>query len=154
MTAEADPRPDLRCIKCGRPVGPDDSLCEICNRAGMSTPATTQMHATIVVAVGAALVLMAIWAGLSQRGGGPYLGSVLSVRLDPPYGVLVSASVLNQGSSAARARCRLEAQDASGAVLRSASALTPLVAPGESTTFEQRIPGLVEIPATVALDCR
>jgi len=152
--AEPDPRPGLRCIKCGRPVGPDESVCEVCNRAGMSTPATTQMHATIVVAVGVGLALMAIWAGLSQRGGGPYLGSVLDMRLDPPDGVMVSASVENQGTNPGRARCDIEAQDAAGSVLRSVTALSPEVAPGASVTFEGRLPGLTDLPRRVTLDCR
>ena len=30
-----------RCIKCGREVGPDESICEVCNRAGMATPSAT-----------------------------------------------------------------------------------------------------------------
>ncbi len=120
----------------------------------MSTPATTQMHATIVVAVGAALVLLAVWAGLSQRGGGPYVGSVLEMHLDPPYGVVVSASVANHGTNPERARCDLVAQDADGAVLRRATALTPQIAAGGSVTFEQRIPGLAELPALVTVDCR
>jgi hypothetical protein len=120
----------------------------------MSTPATTQMHATIVVAIGAGLVLLAIWAGLSQRGGGPYLGSVVDMRLDPPDGVMVSASVLNQGASPGRARCEIEAQDAAGSVLRSVTVLSPAVAPGTSVTFEGRLPGLTHLPARVTLDCR
>ena len=49
--ATADPRPMRNCYKCGREIGPDESICRVCNRAGMATPSASQYHGTIVVAI-------------------------------------------------------------------------------------------------------
>src|SRR2546430_16569381 len=47
------------CYKCGREIGPDETICAICNRAGMATPSATQYHGTIVVAIVTGVVIMA-----------------------------------------------------------------------------------------------
>ena len=59
---EGDRRPLRSCIKCGRQIGPDETICEVCNRAGMATPSATQYHGTIVVAIVAGVIIMAIAA--------------------------------------------------------------------------------------------
>ena len=40
-----------RCLKCGRPIDPEETMCEVCNQAGMTSPAATQMHGTVAVAI-------------------------------------------------------------------------------------------------------
>jgi len=153
---EADPvdrRPPRQCIKCGRQIGPDESICEICNRAGMATPAATQVHATMVVAIVAGVVLLALWAGFTQRDEGPFEASVTAVSDAPPDGALVTLRVTNLGSSAARARCSLTAYDAGGGVLRAAVVVTPAVPGGESVTVDERLAGLPQLPDEVAVSC-
>jgi predicted nucleic acid-binding Zn ribbon protein len=150
----ADTRPPRHCYKCGREIGPDESICEICNRAGMATPSASQYHATMVVAIIAGVVGLAIWASLSMRGIGPYRADVLSVTADPPDAALVTLRVENEGTARGAATCRLEARDANGLPLRTASLVTGQLDGGASGTFSGRLIGLSQLPATVVASCR
>ena len=149
----ADQRPPRHCYKCGREVGPDETICEVCNRAGMATPSATQYHGTIVVAIVAGVVIMAIAASLSLRGIGPFTGEALGWSPDPPDGVVVEVRVTNDGSKAGRAKCQLTARDAGERVLRVRSTVSPQVPGGATITFEERIPGLVSEPASIGVTC-
>lgn len=141
------------CYKCGREIGSDETICHVCNRAGMATPSATQYHGTIVVAIVAAVALMAFWASLSLQGIGPFDGAVTSFRSDPPDGIVVNLQVTNSGSKAGRAKCLLTARDAGGVVLRTRNTVSPPVGGSQSLTFEERIPGLALPPTTVTAAC-
>jgi len=119
----------------------------------MATPSATQYHGTIVVAIVAGVVIMAIAASLSLRGIGPFTGAALSFRADPPDGVVVTVQVTNQGSREGRAKCQLTARDASAHVLRIRATVSPPVAGGGTITFEERLPGLATEPASVGASC-
>jgi hypothetical protein len=149
----ADPRPPRNCYKCGRQIGPDETICEVCNRAGMATPSATQYHGTIVVAIVAGVVIMAIAASLSLRGVGPFRGVALRWHSDPPDAVVVEVQVTNQGTRAGRAKCQVTARDASNLVLRTRATVSPQVQGGGTVTFSERIPGLAQAPASVAVSC-
>jgi hypothetical protein len=150
---QADPRPLRNCYKCGRQIGPDQTICEVCNRAGMATPSATQYHGTIVVAIVAGVVIMAIAASLSLRGIGPFRGETLGWSDDPPDAVVVELKVTNEGTREGRAKCELTARDASDLVLRIRSTVSPEVRGGGTVTFTERIPGLPLAPASVAVSC-
>ena len=152
MTAR-DSRPLRNCYKCGRQIGPDETICDVCNRAGMATPSATQYHGTIVVAIVAGVVIMAIAASLAVRGIGPFHGEALRWGSDPPDGVLVQLQVSNGGTSPGRARCRLTARDAQERVLRTRTSLSPQVPAGGEITYQERIPGLPRAPTSVAVSC-
>ena len=94
------PRPPRHCLKCGRQIGPDESICEVCNRAGMATPSATQYHGTMAVAIIAGVAGMAIWASLAMRGVGPYQAEVLSVTAGPPDAAVVTFTVDEPGHHA------------------------------------------------------
>lgn len=151
---EVDRRPPRNCYKCGRQIGPDQTICDVCNRAGMATPSATQYHGTIVVAIVAGVVIMAVAASLSLRGIGPFQGRALGWSADPPDGVVVQVQVANQGTRNGRAKCQLSALDAGGRVLREVSSVSPSVAGGASVTFEERMPGLPTPPVSIAVKCR
>jgi len=53
-------RPD-RCIRCGRPVPWETSVCRRCNPGALPSPGRTQYHATVFLAVLVPLALFAIW---------------------------------------------------------------------------------------------
>ena len=148
-----DPRPPRHCYKCGREIGPDETICAACNRAGMATPSATQYHGTIVVAIVAGVVIMAVAASLALRGIGPFSGAVVSVRADPPDGVVVSVQVRNEGSREGRAKCQLTARNESAQVLRIRATISPPVPGGGAITFEERIPGVTTAPASVEASC-
>ena len=152
MSGEKD-RAGRHCYKCGREIGPDQTICEVCNRAGMATPSATQYHGTIVVAIVAGVAIMAFWASLSLRGIGPFGGAVVSFRSDPPDGVVATLQITNTGSRAGRAKCRMTARDASGATLRVRDIVSAQVAAGASIRFEERIPGLPMEPAEMVILC-
>jgi predicted nucleic acid-binding Zn ribbon protein len=141
------------CYKCGREIGTDQTICDVCNRAGMATPSATQYHGTIVVAIVAGVVIMAIAASLSLRGIGPFRGEALRWGSDPPDAVVVELQVTNEGTRPGRAKCQLTARDASNLVLRTRSTLSPQVPGGDTITFTERIPGLPVAPASVGVSC-
>jgi hypothetical protein len=141
------------CYKCGRQIGPDETICAVCNRAGMATPSATQYHGTIVVAIVAGVVLMAVAASWSLRGIGPFHGEALRWEADPPDAVVVEVQVTNQGTREGRAKCRLTARDGSDLVLGIQSTLSPPIRGGDAVTFSERIPGLSRAPASVAVSC-
>ena len=151
---EGDRRPSRSCYKCGRQIGPDETICAVCNRAGMATPSATQYHGTIVVAIVTGVVIMAVAASLSMRGVGPFQGQALSWSPNPPDGLLIEVRVANQGTHAGRAKCELNALDASGRVLRALSSLSPSVPGRTSLTYEARMPAVPAQPASIAVACR
>ena len=150
---EGDPRPLRNCIKCGRQIGPDETICEVCNRAGMATPSATQYHGTIVVAIVVGVIIMAVAASLSLRGIGPFRGEALRWDSDPPDAVVVELRVTNEGTRAGRAKCQLTARDGSNLVLRIRSSVSPPVDAGRTITYTERIPGLLQAPTSVGVSC-
>ena len=148
-----DLRPPRHCIKCGREIGPDETICEVCNRAGMATPSATQYHGTIVVAIVLGVAIMAIAASLSLRGIGPFRGEVVSWSADLPDGVVVEVRVTNEGTKAGRAKCQLTARDGAEGVLRVRSTVSPQVPGRGAITFAERIPGMTSQPASVGVSC-
>jgi predicted nucleic acid-binding Zn ribbon protein len=149
-----DPRPPRHCYKCGREIGPDETICNVCNRAGMATPSASQYHGTMAVAIIAGVVALALWASLSMRGVGPYQAEVVSVTEAPPDGATVTISVVNQGTARGSASCRLEARDAQGRPLRSTSMSTGRLDGGQHGTFSVLVAGLTQQPSSVVASCR
>jgi predicted nucleic acid-binding Zn ribbon protein len=141
------------CIKCGREIGPDETICEFCNRAGMATPSATQYHGTIAVAIVAAVAVLAFAAGLSLRGIGPWSADVLEVRASSAQGVTVTVGVTNEGTRAGSAKCQIEAFDAAGSRIRAVSFTSQRIPGGAQATAEERLPGVQEEPASVTVDC-
>ena len=140
------------CIKCGREVAPDESICEICNRAGMTAPSATQYHGTIVAAILLAVVGLAVAASLSMRGVGPYSAEVRDVATADP-GYTITIDVTNQGTAAGRAKCQVIALDGEGRQLRAANAISERLDGGATATVTFTIPGLEVEPASVTTTC-
>lgn len=152
--AAVDPRPSRSCYKCGRAIGPDETMCAVCNRAGMATPSATQYHGTVAVAIVLAVALLAGAASLAMRGIGPYSASTVRIVPDAQGSVVATVAVTNQGSKSGRAKCELRALDAGGRELAVANAISPEVAGGESVTMEQRISGVDGTPSSVTVTCQ
>jgi predicted nucleic acid-binding Zn ribbon protein len=150
--SEPPPGDVRRCIKCGREIGPDQSMCAVCNRAGMATPSATQYHGTIVVAVIGAVAALAVGASLSLRGVGPYEAEVIRIAAaDPGYDITVR--VRNAGSREGRAHCQLVAISETGRRLQTRTTLTPPVAAGAAVTVTEHLAGLTERPEDVTVGC-
>lgn len=144
---------ERRCIKCGRPVVEDQSICEVCNRAGMRTPSASQYHGTIVVAIVLGVAALAVAGSLSVRGIGPFSGSAVAFAGSDAGGIDVTVAVVNEGEQQGRATCRLVARDESGRRLGSGTAVTPSVPAGERIVFSKRLPGVRELPEDVTVAC-
>lgn len=140
------------CIKCGREVGADESICEVCNRAGMATPSASQYHGTVVVAIVLAVAALAIAASLSLRGVGPYVAEVNDVRAADP-GWSITFAVTNEGTKAGRAKCQLVALGDAGQRLRTRSAITLPIEAGATAEQTETIPGLQVEPSDVTVSC-
>lgn len=151
---QAERSEDVRhCIKCGREIGPDESICEICNRAGMAAPSASQYHGTVAVAIILAVVALAVAASLSMRGVGPYTAHVADVAPGDPIGYAITIGVHNDGTAAGRAKCQVVAFDETGRRLRTANAITEQLPGGGSTSLTISIPGLEQEPARVTVAC-
>jgi hypothetical protein len=148
-----DTRTPRSCIKCGREVGPDESICAVCNRAGMATPSASQYHGTMVVAIIAGVVALAIWGSLAMRGVGPYEARVLEVQPAPPGAVEVTVEVENLGTARGYGKCQLQALGSGGRVMRVQALSAGPLDGGGSGTFSQRITGLTEVPDSVTVSC-
>jgi len=148
------PVPEVRhCIKCGRAIGPDETICQTCNRAGMATPSATQYHGTVVVAIVAGVAALAIAASWSLRDVGPYQAEVSGFSPLAPAGYEVTLSVTNQGTRAGRAKCQLVALGESGTRLRTRSVVIGPIDGGETLTVSETIAGLTQEPARVTASC-
>jgi hypothetical protein len=145
-----DARP---CIKCGRPIGPDETICDDCNAAGMATPSASQYHGTVAVAIVAAVAALAIAASLSFRGVGPYAAEVRGVEPAAVAGYAITYAVTNEGTKAGRAKCQIVAIGAAGERLRARSAVTGPIEGGTTAELTEEIPGLETEPARVTVSC-
>jgi hypothetical protein len=143
-----------RCLKCGRPIDPEDTMCEICNRAGMTSPAATQMHGTVAVAIIGAVAGMALVAGALVGGVGPFAGSVQTVGPLAEAEVVVTVEVVNEGTREGRARCELTAMDDVGNPVARTVALSPPIPGGGALPFDAPIPGMTADPARVVVRCQ
>jgi predicted nucleic acid-binding Zn ribbon protein len=150
MTAPVERR---HCIKCGREIGADESICEVCNRAGMATPSASQYHGTVVVAIVLAIAGLAFAASLSLRGVGPYGAEVRGVEAADRIGYAITYAVTNEGTRAGRAKCQLVALDDDGRQLRTRGTVTSQIEGGSTVELTEEIPGLEVEPATVNVTC-
>jgi predicted nucleic acid-binding Zn ribbon protein len=150
MTATGEPR---HCIKCGREIGPDEAICAICNRAGMATPSASQYHGTVAVAIVLAVAALALAAGFSLRGVGPYGAEVLRVEPADPVGYAITYAVTNEGTKAGRAKCQLVAFDANGQQLRARGTVTGQIGGGARAELTETVPGIEVEPARVTVSC-
>jgi predicted nucleic acid-binding Zn ribbon protein len=153
VTQPSAPADARHCIKCGREVGPDETLCQICNRAGMSTPSASQYHGTVVAAIVLAVAGLAVAASLSMRGVGPYAAHVREVVAGETSGYAITLDVTNDGSSSGRAKCQVLAFDGAGRRIRAVNTITDRIDGGASTSVTITIPGLEEEPASVTASC-
>lgn len=140
------------CIKCGREIGPEESMCEICNRAGMVPPSATQYHGTMVLAIVVGIAALALAARLATSGVGPFEAQVL--RFGPVDGAAeVTFSVANLGTATGTATCRITALDAAGRPMQTRTAQVRVDAAGSETVTES-FGALRGTPREMTVDCR
>ena len=150
----APPRPADKthpCVRCGRPVPLDVAMCEYCNPLGLSQPATTQVHGTVVVVVALAIVGLAVLGRVALSGVGPFKAEVSSVTPDVS-GLVVTISVHNEGTKGGATSCRIldavRAESGPTAVIQ-----TPRVEAGQSRQFSTTIRQFGNKPVQLTILC-
>jgi len=139
------------CVRCGRQVSLDVSLCEFCNPLGLSQPAASQAHGTVFVAIVAAVVLLALAGRLALSGVGPFHGQVAAVT-PSATGLLVALTVHNDGTKEGSTTCRIT-ETARAGTGPAAVVLTPHVAAGQSLTFSTSVEQFGTTVLPLAVDC-
>jgi len=139
------------CARCGAPVAMDVGLCERCNPLGLKDSASSQVHGTVFIAVGLAIVGLAILARWAVAGIGPFSAEVVDVRTD--NGALtVSLRVTNEGSNAGTTTCRITDTAAQGSG-QPAFVLTPRIPPKATIEIDHRLLGFGTAVRPLAVDC-
>jgi len=148
---------DVRCPRCGTPVQAGGTVCERCeqpvdgpafavryNPAGLATPSPIQGHATVLVAVIAAIGLLAFGAWYLTQGVGPFRSDVVGQHAGSGGAVVVQVRVANDGHRAGKARCRVTGVAPDGSLRNSEVLLSPTVPGGGSVTFPLRADGMAD----------
>jgi hypothetical protein len=138
------------CARCGAPVPLDVGLCERCNPLGLKDAASSQVHGTVFVAIGLAVVGLAVAAMLAVSGIGPFPAEIVGVRPDGDA-LSVSLKVTNSGTSLGSTTCRVT--DPASAGGRAAFVLTPRVAGGATIIFDATISDLGNDVRPLAVEC-
>jgi hypothetical protein len=146
------PGPTHACVRCGRPVALAVAMCDRCNPLGLADPAASQVHGTVFLAIGLAVVLLAVFARLVVSGIGPFQASVAGVA-PSASGLNVTLTVTNQGSRTGSSTCRVHD---GGAQMSDATAyfLSPPIEPGATITFTRETSALGALSAAgLTVDC-
>ena len=144
------------CPRCQTPAQAGGKVCERCeqplegpahtlryNPAGLPTPSPIQGHATVLVGIVAAVVLLILGAWFAFRSVGPFRTEVVSQRVSVDgSAVEVQLRVFNDGDRQGRARCRITGLAPDGRVRSSEVRLSPTVPGNGSVLFGLRGEGL------------
>ena len=140
------------CPRCQAPAQAGGKVCERCeqplegpahalryNPAGLPTPSPIQGHATVLVGIVAALVVLAFGAWFVFRGVGPFRAEVVGQQVSADGGAVeVQLRVVNEGQRQGRARCRITGLGPDGRVRSSPVQLSPTVPGNASVVFQLR----------------
>ena len=107
-------QPHDRCFRCGRPTPPGVSVCERDNPARIKSPSSTQVHGTIVIGVIAGFIALLFILRLVVAGVGPFPAQVTGVATRADGTLEVGVSIVNSGTRASGASCRVALAGAPG----------------------------------------
>ncbi len=146
------PEPLHGCVRCGAKIPLSESMCERCNPLGLKAPAASQAHGTVFLAIGVAVVILAVAARLALNNVGPFTAQVASVQ-PAPTGLLVTIAITNDGSSAGRTTCRVGDPRIRGIGPETAYVQSPMVAGHSTVSFNAVVVSLGTTPITLSVDC-
>jgi hypothetical protein len=144
------------CPRCQTPARTGGKVCERCeqplegpahalryNPAGLPTPSPIQGHATVLVGIVTAVVLLVLGAWFAFRSVGPFRTQVVSQSVSADgSAVEVQLRVFNDGDRQGRARCRITGVGPDGRLRNSEVRLSPVVPGNGSVLFALRGEGL------------
>jgi hypothetical protein len=139
------------CARCGAPVPLDVGLCERCNPLGLKDSASSQVHGTVFLAIGLAVLGLAVAARIAVTGIGPFTATTTQMQAGTVAGSIVATiQVTNQGTAQGSATCRITDPNDRGAV-HSDVVYTQRIEPGQTVTFDHETDfGSVDRPFNVA----
>ena len=138
------------CARCGAPVPLDVGLCEKCNPLGLRDAASSQVHGTVFLGIGLAVVGLMVFALWAVRGIGPFPAQVVAFHAQGDA-VLVTLSVTNKGTNVGSTTCRIS--DPSGFDSRAAFVQSPRIQPGATVQFEATVTGIGTAPKQLTAEC-
>lgn len=139
------------CVRCGAPVPVGVALCERCNPLGLTQPASTQAHGTILLAIVVSVAALALLGRFALTGIGPFTGAVARVEPVSTGGLAITLSVRNDGGSPGSTTCRVH--DASDTGSASAYLLSPQIPAGDTLSFSQQTTALGSRVRPLAVEC-
>ena len=148
----AAPEPMHGCIRCGARIAIGESMCENCNPLGLKSPAASQAHGTVFVAIVLAVVVMAVLAHGALAGIGPFTSTVANV-VAVQGGLQVTIAITNTGSAAGRTTCRVTDPAIRGLGPEAAYVSSPTVGGGATATFDLVVTTLGTTPKPLAVSC-
>lgn len=127
-------------------------MCENCNPLGLKQPAASQAHGTVLLAIVAAVIFLAVLGRVAIAGIGPFKGAVGNVVSAPP-GLAVTLTVTNLGTTAGSSTCRVYDPAVPGIGPESAFITSPRIPPGDTISFSQQVAILGSVVRPLAVDC-
>jgi predicted nucleic acid-binding Zn ribbon protein len=140
------------CVRCGARIPLSESMCERCNPLGLKAPAASQAHGTVFLAIGVAVVVLAVLARLALTNVGPFTSQITDVQ-SVPTGLQVTISITNTGSAAGRTTCRVGDPAIRGIGPETAYVQSPMVDGKGTATFQAVIVSLGTKPKPLTVDC-
>ena len=140
------------CVRCGARIPVSESMCERCNPLGLKPPAASQAHGTVFLAIGLAVVALAIGARLAVAGVGPFSGDVTNVAAASD-GLRVTLAITNEGTSSSRTTCRVDDPAIRGIGPEAAYVQTPRIDGGATVTFDTVVTSLGTEPRPLSVAC-
>jgi hypothetical protein len=126
-------------------------MCEFCNPLGLAQPAASQVHGSVVLAVGVAVVILALLGRLILTGVGPFEARVANIAA-MPTGLELTLTVTNHGSRGGATTCRVHDTSILGDN-DSAFLLSPQIDPGTTVTFVRQTQVLGTEIRPLAVEC-
>lgn len=144
--------PTHPCARCGAPVGPGVGLCDVCNPLGLRDTAAGQVHGSVLIAVVAAVIILAVLARWSISGIGPFPATVDGVETSGA-GLAVTLTVTNEGASSGHTTCRLSRADDRGTGT-AAFVTSPRLDAQQTKTFRSMVTQFGSTPTDLQVECR
>jgi hypothetical protein len=151
IAAPVTSEPTHPCVRCGAPIALEDGMCDACNPLGLAQPAASQAHGTVFLAIGAAIVGLALIANFAVAGIGPFSANVSAVVPDP-LGLKVTFNVTNDGSRPGSTTCRIF-DPSLGLGPETAYVQTPRIDAGATIALDQVVTGLGTAPRSLTVKC-
>jgi len=140
------------CARCGAPVPLEVGLCERCNPIGLRDAASSQVHGTVFLGIGTAVIALWLVAQAAVNGIGPFPAAVAGIRAaDEGAALVVTLRVSNSGSRLGSTTCRVSDPGIPGG--QAVFVQSPRIEPGAVLTFDATVVGLGTAVRPLAVEC-